>query len=54
MHHDGSLIEMNLFTKDVGIEHFDGIMEEAHSIQKASFFELLTADFLNTFSVEYE
>lgn len=52
--HDGSLIEMNLFTKDVGIEHFDGIIEEAHSIQKVSFFELLTADFLNNFSVEYE
>lgn len=51
---DGSLIEMSLFTKKVSIEDFENIIEEAHSLQKDSFFKLLTKDFLNTFTVEYE
>ncbi|MCH5227696.1 MAG: TIGR04255 family protein [Muribaculaceae bacterium] len=51
---DGSLIEMSLFTKKVSIDNFENIIEEAHTLQKDSFFKLLTKDFLNTFSVDYE
>lgn len=42
---DGSLIEINLHTKNVSIDTFDSIIEDAHAIQKESFFELLTDDF---------
>ena len=38
---DGSLIEINLHTKNVSIDTFDSIIEDAHVIQKESFFELL-------------
>lgn len=51
---DGSLIEINLFTRNVSVEKFDQITNEAHLIQKESFFELLSEDFLKTFKVEYE
>ena len=49
---DGSLIEINLHTKNVSIDTFDSIIEEVHAIQKKSFFELLTDDFLHSFEVE--
>ena len=49
---DGSLIEINLHTKNVSIDTFDSIIEDAHAIQKESFFELLTDDFLHSFEVE--
>ena len=51
---DGSLIEINLFTKDVSVENFGQVIEEAHSRQKIDFFSLLSDDYLNTFAVEYE
>lgn len=51
---DGSLIEINLFTRSVGESEFANVIEKAHSIQKKSFFELLTEEYLKTFEIEYE
>ena len=51
---DGSLIEINLFTRSVKENEFANVIEKAHSIQKKSFFELLTDEYLKTFEIEYE
>lgn len=54
INNDGSLIEINLFTRNVGENDFANIIEKAHLIQKNSFFELLTDEYLKTFEIEYE
>lgn len=51
---DGSLIEISLFTRNVSLDKFDQIIEDAHSFQKNSFFELLSDNFLAAFEIEYE
>lgn len=51
---DGSLIEIILFTKNVSKENFNQAIEDAHYHQKNSFFELLTDEYLQTYTVEYE
>lgn len=51
---DGSLIEISLFTRNVSLDNFDQIIEDAHSFQKKSFFELLSDDYLATFEIEHE
>lgn len=51
---DGSLIEINLFTRNVVESEFARIIEKAHSIQKNSFFELLKKEYIETFEIEYE
>ncbi len=51
---DGSLIEINIFTKNVSIDKFREVTEEAHTRQKNSFFELLSEEYLNeSFIIEY-
>lgn len=54
INNDGSLIEIILFTKNVSKENFYQAIEDAHRYQKKSFFELLTEDYLKTYTVEYE
>lgn len=51
---DGSLIEISLFTKNVSLDNFNIVIDDAHSFQKGSFFELLSDEFLKTFEIEYE
>ena len=54
INNDGSLIEISLFTKSVAKNNLIQVIEEVHSIQKQSFFELLSEEYLREFNIVYE
>lgn len=51
---DGSLIEISIFTRNVSVDNFNNVLEDAHICQKKSFFELLSNEYLATFRIENE
>lgn len=51
---DGSLIEISIFTRNISVDNFSRVLEEAHACQKKSFFELLSDDYLAEFDRKYE
>jgi uncharacterized protein (TIGR04255 family) len=51
---DGSLIELNLFTRNVIAKDYKDIIEEAHLREKQTFFDLISEDYLSKFKVEQD
>lgn len=55
INNDGSLIEISLFRRNVSVENFSQVIEDAHFNQKESFFGLLSNEYLkSSFNIEYE